>query len=77
MQFISTLLNSVKATAKVVNSGAENVDDLVNAIGNSRFVLIGEASHGTSEFYLWRALLTKQLIKQNKITIKTLIDLLI
>lgn len=29
---------------------------LMNQIGNSKFVLLGEASHGTSEFYTWRAL---------------------
>jgi hypothetical protein len=27
-------------------------------------VLIGEASHGTSEFYQWRALLTRRLIAE-------------
>jgi len=35
---------------------------LLERIGNSRLVLIGEATHGTSEFYRMRAEITKQLI---------------
>ncbi|MEX2286403.1 MAG: protein-L-isoaspartate(D-aspartate) O-methyltransferase [Planctomycetaceae bacterium] len=35
---------------------------LMERIGNSRLVLIGEATHGTSEFYRMRAEITKQLI---------------
>jgi erythromycin esterase-like protein len=31
-------------------------------IDDARFVLIGEASHGTSEFYTWRAELSRRLI---------------
>jgi erythromycin esterase len=27
--------------------------------GNTRYVLLGEASHGTSEFYRWRTEITK------------------
>jgi erythromycin esterase-like protein len=33
-------------------------------VGNSRFVLIGEASHGTHEFYRIRAEITKRLIRE-------------
>ena len=43
----------------------ENTDDLdiiVQAIGDADFVLLGEASHGTSEFYTLRAELSKRLI---------------
>ena len=39
-------------------------DRLVRSIGNSAYVLIGEASHGTHEFYRLRAELTKQLIEE-------------
>ena len=35
---------------------------LVERVGNSRLVLIGEATHGTSEFYRMRAEITKHLI---------------
>jgi protein-L-isoaspartate(D-aspartate) O-methyltransferase len=36
---------------------------LLERIGDSRLVLIGEASHGTSEFYRMRAEITKALIR--------------
>jgi protein-L-isoaspartate(D-aspartate) O-methyltransferase len=36
---------------------------LLERIGNARLVLIGEATHGTSEFYRLRARLTRELIR--------------
>src|SRR4051812_17499249 len=41
-----------------------NLDDLVTLAGTAEFVLIGEASHGTHEFYDLRAELTKRLISE-------------
>ena len=37
---------------------------LLEAIGDAKIVLLGEASHGTSEFYTVRAKLSKMLIEQ-------------
>ncbi|MBD3676168.1 MAG: protein-L-isoaspartate(D-aspartate) O-methyltransferase [Planctomycetaceae bacterium] len=37
---------------------------LLERIGDARLVLIGEATHGTSEFYRFRAEITKALIEQ-------------
>lgn len=47
-------------------STIENADlgPLLQRIGDARLVLIGEASHGTSEFYRLRAEITKALIEQ-------------
>ncbi|WP_321396975.1 erythromycin esterase family protein [Emcibacter sp.] len=39
-------------------------DEIVEAAGDKRFVLIGEASHGTKEFYRARAELTERLISE-------------
>jgi protein-L-isoaspartate(D-aspartate) O-methyltransferase len=39
-----------------------NLSPLIERIGDSRLVLVGEATHGTSEFYRMRAEITKQLI---------------
>lgn len=39
-------------------------DKLMEAIGDKRFVLIGEATHGTHEFYRERAQITKRLIRE-------------
>jgi erythromycin esterase len=37
---------------------------LLKRIGNARIVMLGEASHGTHEFYSWRTEITKRLIRQ-------------
>jgi erythromycin esterase-like protein len=39
-----------------------DLDPLLERIGASRFVLMGEATHGTAEFYTWRAALSRRLI---------------
>jgi erythromycin esterase-like protein len=39
-------------------------DPLMELIGDARFVLLGEASHGTHEFYHERAQITKRLITE-------------
>lgn len=39
-------------------------DPLIELIGDARFVLLGEASHGTHEFYRERAQITKRLIEE-------------
>lgn len=42
---------------------------LIERIGGAHVVLIGEASHGTSEFYRLRAKITKRLIEEKGFTI--------
>jgi erythromycin esterase len=39
-----------------------DLDPLLERIGEARYVLLGEASHGTSEFYYWRERLSRRLI---------------
>lgn len=41
-----------------------SLDKLLNRIGNARVVLLGEATHGTSEFYRMRERITRALIEQ-------------
>lgn len=41
------------------------LDRLVEAVGPSRIVLLGEATHGTREFYTWRARLSMRLIREH------------
>ena len=43
---------------------ARDLDPLLDRIGDARYVLLGEASHGTSEYYTWRAELSKRLIRE-------------
>jgi erythromycin esterase len=45
-------------------AGAGDLDPLLDAIGGRRLVLLGEASHGTSEFYTWRAAISRRLIEE-------------
>ena len=41
-----------------------NLDGLLGRIGDSRLVLLGEATHGTVEFYDMRARITRELIEK-------------
>jgi len=41
-----------------------DLDLLINDIGDARIVLLGEASHGTAEYYSWRSTISKRLIQE-------------
>jgi erythromycin esterase-like protein len=41
-----------------------DLDPLLERIGNAHYVLLGEASHGTSEYYQWRAAISQRLIRE-------------
>ena len=55
-------LECVRHEARWFESEQGGFEALVNAVGDARVVLIGEASHGTHEFYRTRAELTRELI---------------
>lgn len=40
------------------------MDALIHAIGDAKYVLLGEASHGTHEYYTWRTKISKRLITE-------------
>jgi len=42
----------------------KDLDRLVERFGDRTYVLLGEASHGTSEYYRWRSRLTARLIQE-------------
>jgi erythromycin esterase-like protein len=54
----------VRQEALWFESEADGMGPLLDAIGDARLVLIGEATHGTREFYRTRAELTKALISR-------------
>jgi erythromycin esterase-like protein len=60
----STAVDLVKREALWYEPTADGLRSLVDAIGDARVVLIGEATHGTQEFYRTRAELTKLLIAE-------------
>jgi erythromycin esterase-like protein len=54
----------VRQAALPLTGGARDYDALFDRIGDARLVLLGEASHGTHEFYRERAEITKRLIRE-------------
>lgn len=62
-QMKTSLEQAVQMNAQPFRS-VEELTPLLDAIGNAKFVLLGEATHGTAEFYTWRAALTKRLIAE-------------
>jgi erythromycin esterase-like protein len=51
-----------------LGSDAADYDPLLERIGDARFVLLGEASHGTHEFYEERARISRRLIEEKGFT---------
>src|SRR5947199_526542 len=52
----------IRRAARWFEADPNGFGPLLDFIGNARLVLIGEASHGTHEFYRTRAEITKRLI---------------
>jgi erythromycin esterase-like protein len=44
--------------------GPEDLDPLLDRIGDARCILLGEASHGTSEYYAWRTHISERLVRE-------------
>jgi erythromycin esterase-like protein/predicted phosphoribosyltransferase len=61
-----SLPNLVRGAAHRVGTGPERYDALLDLIGDAHYVLLGEASHGTHEFYRERAEITKRLIEEKR-----------
>ena len=43
---------------------SKDLDPIIESVGNSRYVLLGEASHGTHEYYTWRTVISRRLIEE-------------
>src|SRR5437867_7439556 len=56
------LVEALRRSAVWFEAAPDGFGSLVDVIGDARIVLIGEASHGTHEFYRTRAELTKALV---------------
>jgi erythromycin esterase-like protein/predicted phosphoribosyltransferase len=55
---------AVRRSARPLAGTARDYDPLMELVGDARLVLLGEASHGTHEFYRERAEITKRLIEE-------------
>src|ERR671933_1616986 len=58
----------VREAAHTLADEARDYDPLLKLIGAARFCLLGEATHGTEEFYRERAEITKRLITEKGFT---------
>jgi erythromycin esterase len=45
---------------------SKDLDPLIEKIGEASYVLLGEASHGTHEYYTWRTAISKRLIEEKE-----------
>jgi erythromycin esterase-like protein len=54
----------IRASAHPLTGLAHDYDPLIEMIGDARYVLLGEATHGTHQFYKARAEITKRLIEE-------------
>ena len=62
------LTDLASATRPIIGSD-NDYDELLDLIGDRRVVLIGEATHGTAEFYRERARITQRLITEHGFTV--------
>ena len=58
------LLDAIRSSAVVLDDNSHDYDPLLRMVGERAFVLLGEASHGTHEFYAMRAEITRRLIEE-------------
>jgi len=56
-------IQKISEHARTLNDPAD-LDELINDIGDARIVMLGEASHGTHEYYTWRTQITQRLIRE-------------
>lgn len=59
----NSLLNEIRSLSHPLRESAD-LEPLMSRIGEARVVLLGEASHGTHEFYAWRTAITRWLIEK-------------
>jgi erythromycin esterase len=57
------VLESIRKKAIIINS-KNDLDPLIEKIGEARVVMLGEASHGTHEYYTWRSYISRKLIEK-------------
>ncbi|MBO9539964.1 erythromycin esterase family protein [bacterium] len=58
----------VRLSAVPLHGVPEDFDACLDEVGEARIVMLGEASHGTAEFYATRARLTRHLIEEKGFT---------
>ncbi|HHF7368412.1 TPA: erythromycin esterase family protein [Legionella bozemanae] len=62
---LQKLINELNGAIVSLKSHDEDYDVVLKQMGSSRFVMIGEATHGTHEFYQTRIEISQRLIKEH------------
>ena len=60
---------AIREFASSVEDAPHDYDTLLDLVGDRRFVLLGDATHGTHEFYVERARVTRRLIEDKGFSI--------
>lgn len=60
----TSIVRLVRESAHLLTGNERDYDPLMELIGDARFVMLGEATHGTHEFYRERARITNRLIEK-------------
>jgi erythromycin esterase len=58
------LVSYIESRAKPMEKSSD-LDEIINACEGSKLVLLGEASHGTHEYYAWRDSISRRLISEH------------
>lgn len=64
----NSTLDVVRQAAHPVEGDDDDYDPLMSLVGDAQFVLLGEASHGTHDFYRERARITQRLVEEKGFT---------
>jgi erythromycin esterase-like protein len=64
MEAMTDAAAAVREAAIPLTGAVGDYDRLLDRIGDARFVLLGEAAHGTHEFYRERARITQRLVRE-------------
>ncbi|MFN2563466.1 MAG: erythromycin esterase family protein [Gemmatimonadaceae bacterium] len=64
---VDALVDGVRRLARPLET-ADDLDPLIDRVGSARYVLLGEATHGTSEFYTWRTEISRRLVLEKGFT---------
>lgn len=65
---VNKIIQSIQQHSIPLTNFKDDLDPLISAITNQKYILLGESSHGTAEFYQTRAEITKRLILEKDFT---------
>ncbi|MDR4885960.1 erythromycin esterase family protein [Fredinandcohnia sp. QZ13] len=65
---VDKMIQAIQQHSIPIRNPKEDLEQLVISIKNEKYILLGESSHGTSEFYKNRKELTKKLIVEKDFT---------